>query len=204
MATWYEARVCLNNPNATTIMGTRPTLAANAISTICAETLYAVGEAAVESVKANRVDEALEKVVEANTLLSGLGFESGGLAVAHAIAQSYTNLPIVHANYLHGEMVAMGVLTQLMIEGDVDEANKAAEFFAKVGLPIHLGQLSVEVSDTASLNLLAKETSEYATVANMPMEITKAVALRGVIAAHDLGSKVAGKIGDSAYQSLHN
>ena len=204
MATWYEARVCLNNPNATTIMGTRPTLAVNAISTICAETLYAVGEAAVESVKANRVDEALEKVVEANTLLSGLGFESGGLAVAHAIAQSYTNLPIVHANYLHGEMVAMGVLTQLMIEGDVDEANKAAEFFAKVGLPIHLGQLSVEVSDTASLNLLAKETSEYATVANMPMEITKAVALRGVIAAHDLGSKVAGKIGDSAYQSLHN
>lgn len=202
MATWYEARVCLKNPNATTIMGTRPTLAANAISTICAETLYDVGEAALESVKANRVDEALEKIVEANTLLSGLGFESGGLAVAHAVAQSYTNLPVVHANYLHGEMVAMGVLTQLMIEGDVDEANKAAEFFAKVGLPIHLGQLSVEVTDSESLNLLAKETSAYATVSNMPMAITEAVALAGVIAAHELGLHVEDKIGNAAYMSL--
>ena len=33
----------------------------------------------------NQVTPAVEKVIEANTLLSGLGFESGGLAAAHAI-----------------------------------------------------------------------------------------------------------------------
>ena len=30
------------------------------------------------------MDDALDRVVEANTLLSGVGFESGGLAGAHA------------------------------------------------------------------------------------------------------------------------
>ncbi|WP_143042252.1 glycerol dehydrogenase [Citreimonas salinaria] len=33
------------------------------------------------------VTPAFERVVEANTLLSGLGFESGGFATAHALVQ---------------------------------------------------------------------------------------------------------------------
>jgi len=90
-------------------------------------------------VAVHTVNEALEAVVEANTLLSGLGFESGGLAAAHSVAQSYTAIPKVHANYLHGEMVAMGTLAQLMMEARPDEATKVAGFFASVGLPIHLG-----------------------------------------------------------------
>jgi hypothetical protein len=44
--------------------------------------IYEFGVEALESVRHSRVTEALEKVVEANTLLSGLGYESGGLAVA--------------------------------------------------------------------------------------------------------------------------
>jgi glycerol dehydrogenase len=38
------------------------------------------------------VTPAPEKVVEANTLLSGLGFESGGLAAAHAVHNGLTAL----------------------------------------------------------------------------------------------------------------
>jgi glycerol dehydrogenase-like iron-containing ADH family enzyme len=37
--------------------------------------------------------DALERIVEANTLLSGIGFERGGLAVAHAVAQRLTGIP---------------------------------------------------------------------------------------------------------------
>lgn len=50
---------------------------------------------------------ALEHIVEANTLLSGLGFESGGLAAAYAIDNGLTILPATH-NYYHGEKVAVG------------------------------------------------------------------------------------------------
>ena len=42
------------------------------------------------------VTPAVEKVIEANTLLSGLGFESGGLAAAHAIHNGLTAVGATH------------------------------------------------------------------------------------------------------------
>ncbi len=67
---------------------------------------------------------AVEAVVEANTLLSGLGFESGGLAGAHSVHNGLTVLPATHAKY-HGQKVAFGTITQLVMEGrpaeDLDE-----------------------------------------------------------------------------------
>lgn len=48
---------------------------------------------------------ALEHVVEANTLLSGLGFESGGLAAPTLFTMVSTVLEQTH-KYYHGEKVA--------------------------------------------------------------------------------------------------
>jgi glycerol dehydrogenase len=50
------------------------------------------------------VTPALEAVVEANTLLSGLGVESGGLAVAHGFHNALTALPETHG-CMHGQKV---------------------------------------------------------------------------------------------------
>ncbi len=47
-------------------------------------------------------DRALERVIEANTYLSGVGFESGGLAAAHAVHNGSTAIPDAH-HYYHGE-----------------------------------------------------------------------------------------------------
>ena len=88
-------------------------MAARAIGRLCAETLYEYGVASISSAESGLLDEALERVVESNTLLSGLGFESGGLAGAHSVAQAFTVIPEVQDTYLHGEMVAFGLLTQL-------------------------------------------------------------------------------------------
>lgn len=202
MATWYEARVCLQNPKAITTIGARPTLASCALGEICAHTLFDEGLSAAEAVAANRVDESLEKVVEANTLLSGMGFESGGLAVAHAVAQSYTAVPVVHDNYLHGEMVAMGTLTQLIMESE-DEARRVAEFFARVGLPIHLGQISLNTDDESALDTVVEATMAYPTIYNMPMPMTPEFVRASIIGAHELGLIVAESIGDTAYRKLH-
>jgi glycerol dehydrogenase len=201
MATWYEARICLQNPDARTTIGARPTLAACALGEICADTLFKEGRTAAQSVAANQVDEALENVIEANTLLSGLGFESGGLAVAHAVAQSYTAVPVVHANYLHGEMVAMGTLAQLMMESE-DEARRVAEFFVAVGLPVHLGQLSLTVDDKSAIETVVEATMAYPTVHNMPMTMTPDLIRSSIISAHKLGLTVANTAGDSAYRKL--
>lgn len=63
------------------------------------------------------------QVVEANILLSGLGAESGGLAAAHGVHNALTLFPETHS-YMHGEKVAFGTLVQLLLDGDVQEAEK--------------------------------------------------------------------------------
>jgi glycerol dehydrogenase len=201
MATWYEARVCLNNLDARTPLGARPTIAACAMAEICAHTLFEHGEAAAKSVVANQNGTALEKVVEANTLLSGIGFESGGLALAHPMALAYTQIDELHTNYLHGEMVAMGTMVQLAMEQSGD-AKKVAQFFARVGLPIHLGQFSMSPQDTNKLDIIIESAMANANSHQMPMVVTEDLLLRAIMDAHELGLRIAEEIGDEAYQRL--
>jgi glycerol dehydrogenase len=190
MATWYEARTCFDNPQARSVLGARPTLATSALGKLCADTLFEHGLAAVEAVQRSEVNDALESIVEANTLLSGIGFESGGLAVAHSIAQGLTVIPEVHHNYMHGEMVAIGLINQLVLEKNVDEARKVAGFFAQVGLPIHLGQLSLSLSNEAQLGAVM-ETAMMLFVANEPFAVTTESLLTTAAQAHKLGMEVA-------------
>ncbi len=203
MATWYEAHVCLLNKAAVTGVGARPTLASCTIGEACAHTLYAEGVAAAAAVRAGSVNDALESVVEANTLLSGVGFESGGVAAAHGVAQSYTSIARVHANFLHGEMVAMGTLTQLMMEGRPAEARRVAQFFASVGLPIHLGQLSMDKSDHPAMNQVVDGTLAFPYTANMPMPVTSTLVRQAILDADVLGREVQALSGDTAYRRLH-
>ncbi len=203
MATWYEARTCFDNPRARSVLGARPTLATSAIGELCADTLFEYGLSAVEAVKRSEVNDALENIVEANTLLSGMGFESGGLAVAHSIAQGLTVVPEVHRNYMHGEMVAIGLLTQLVLEKSFDEARKVAGFFAKVGLPAHLGQISLSLSNEAQLGDVMKTAMMLPFVANEPFAVTTESLLTAAARAHELGLEVAQSAGDVPYRALH-
>ena len=204
MATWYEAHACLRNPNAQTTIGARPTLASAAIGERCAVTLFEQGEAAAKSVARGEVSDALEAVVEANTLLSGLGFESGGVAAAHALAQSYTGVDVVRENYLHGEMVAMGTITQLMMESRQQEAVKTAEFFARIGLPINLAQVSLSPGDRAAIDTLVAGALEFPFMANMPLKVDGALVRQAVLDADALGTEVAGRLGDDPWRRLRD
>jgi glycerol dehydrogenase len=203
MATWYEARVAIENPHGFSSIRGRPTIAAVAIGEACATTLFKHGAGAAAAVAAGTVDQSLEDVVEANTLLSGLGFESGGLAAAHGVAQNCNLVAHVHDNYLHGEMVAFGLMTQLAMEDRTDEARRVAEFFCSVGLPVHLGHLSLSPSDSGSLEVIADGTVDFPTTPNMPMEVDRAVVLRAFAEANDIGTSTAEEVGDDAYRRLH-
>jgi glycerol dehydrogenase len=191
MATWYEARACASNPQGVNVFGARPTLAATALARLCADTIYAQGEEALHSVQTSTVNEALEQVVEANTLLSGLGYESGGLAVCHAVAQGYTLLEQVHQHYLHGEMVAMGVLAQLMLEADRPEATRAAKFFAAVGLPVHLGQLGLSPDDEESVGAVVGGALAFPYLVNMPFSVDQSALRKALLDADELGRGLA-------------
>ncbi|MEJ1268836.1 iron-containing alcohol dehydrogenase [Pantoea ananatis] len=88
----------------------RSTAAALSLARLCYETLPAEGEKARFAAQAGVVTDALERIVEANTYLSGIGFESSGLAAAHAIHNAFTVLEECHHLY-HGEKVAFGTLS---------------------------------------------------------------------------------------------
>ena len=114
LATYFEARAC-EASGATNCVGGRTTLAAMGLARLCYDTLMENGVKAKLAVEQKVCTKAVEHVIEANTYLSGLGFESGGLAGAHAIHNGLTAIPETHKMY-HGEKVAFGTLVQLVLE----------------------------------------------------------------------------------------
>ncbi|TPW71484.1 iron-containing alcohol dehydrogenase, partial [Schumannella sp. 10F1B-5-1] len=115
------------------------------------------------------------KVVEANTLLSGLGFESGGLAAAHAIHNGLTAVPQTHG-LAHGQKVNIGSLTQLVLEGaPTSEIRDFVEFTTRVGLPTTLTEVGLKPSDADELAAVAAAaTVPTETIHSMPFEVRAA------------------------------
>ena len=58
----------------------------------------------------NVITPALNRIIEANILLSGIGFESSGLAAAHSVHNGLSAMTETHSFY-NGEKVAFGVLS---------------------------------------------------------------------------------------------
>lgn len=204
MSTWYEARACHTNPAGMTPYGDRPTLAGVALSKTCADILYDYAVAALDDVRAGRVTPAVDHVVEANTLLSGAGFECTGVAGAHALAQALTLLPEVDHNYLHGEMVAIGVLTQLMLEADRAEAERCARLFATVGLPVNFSQLGMSLEDEVAVGTVIEATLAFPFIGNMPFEVTADNLRQAFNDVERLGAELINEMGDQPYRSLRS
>lgn len=203
LATYYEARTCFQNLQARSIIGARPTIAAMAISELCVKTLFENGMNAVDAMIRQEPNEAFEQIVEANTLLSGIGFESGGLAAAHAVAAGLTEIPVLHRDFFHGELVGIGILTHLLLEGKAGEAREAAEFMAGVGLPIHASQLSLDMQKDAPSIKKAMEgaVSSHLTEAE-PFEVSPEKLYSAFIEADLLGVRTTQTMGDAAYRRL--
>jgi glycerol dehydrogenase len=119
------------------------------------------------------VTPALERIIEANTLLSGLGFESGGLASCHAIHNGLTTLHQTHV-YWHGEKVTIGVLASLFLTDKAAEIIEEVYTFCEaVGLPTTLAEIGLEgVTDEDVMRVAEAACTEGETIHNEPMPIT--------------------------------
>lgn len=172
LSTYFEARSCAR-AFANNIPGGKSTKLALAAAKLCYETLLEDSIKAKASCEANVVSPALENIIEANILLSGLGFESSGLAAAHAIHNGLTALDETHHNF-HGEKVAFGVLVHLVLENAPQEELMTVLSYCKsVGLPIHLGHLGVkDVTDEKVMAVASLACAEGETIYNMPFEVT--------------------------------
>ena len=187
-STYFEARCCMENPDALTARGARPTMAALAIARQCHDVLLEYGVEALQELKSGCIGSAFSRIVEANILLSGIGFESGGLAGAHAVAQGLTVCGDLHKNCLHGELVAIGVMSQLIMEKRMDEAQDSARFFKTVGLPLHLEQLGFDpIKRNAELDEIVRRSLEVPFMKCEPFEVTHNLLKSAIIEAGFLG-----------------
>ena len=195
LATYFEARACKNSDSGT-CAGGKVGGAALALAKLCFDTLMSDGVKAKIALEAGACTEAVEKIIEANTLLSGIGFESGGLAGAHAIHNGLTILPECHHMY-HGEKVAFGTLTQLVLENmPCDELCEILEFCVAVGLPITFEQLGIKDPTPEKILAVAKAAcAENDTLHNMPFEVTPELACNAMFAADGYGRMALKKYG---------
>jgi glycerol dehydrogenase len=187
LATWFEAKTCVEG-YVKNMRGGASTRSALALAKLCYETLLDDGAEALRAVQTQVVTPALERLVEANTLLSGLGFESSGLAAAHAIHNGLTVAPGTH-DYFHGEKVAYGLLVQLVLEGQRRSAlERVLHFATEVGLPITLAEIGLKELPKELLQQVAnRATAKGETIHNEPFEVRPDMVADAILAADALG-----------------
>jgi glycerol dehydrogenase len=187
LATYFEARACAES-NSATMAGATPTKAALALARLCYDTLLEDGLKARLAVESKVTTRAVENIIEANTYLSGIGFESGGLAAAHSIHNGFTVLEECHHLY-HGEKVAFGTIVQLILENSpMAEIDEVITFCVSVGLPVTLREMGIEEIKRNELIKVAEVScAEGETILNMPFPVTPEDVYAAILSADALG-----------------
>ncbi|WP_099190003.1 glycerol dehydrogenase [Tepidibacter mesophilus] len=190
LATYFEARACKRS-NELSLLGAHVTEAAFALSELCYKTLLANGVKAKLAVENKVSNESVEKIIEANTYLSGVGAESGGLAAAHSIHNGLTALEECH-HFSHGEKVAFGTLAQLVLENaPMEEIKEVIEFCNNVGLPVTLENINAHnVTKEKLLQVAELAVAEGETIHNMPFQVTADDVYAAILVADKLGKEL--------------
>lgn len=187
LATWPECRANeqSSSPNYVN-SGYRQTIAGSVVSEACHQVILAKGVSAYYAAKAGLCTPDVEDVIEANTLLSGLGVQNTSCAGAHSIAEGITVLPPC-AKLLHGEVVAFGVLVQLIVEGaPSEELDELYDFFHTVGLPSTFEDLGIKGATREDIMKVA-ETSMHSYWDVEPFTVNPQMIFDGIMMANTLG-----------------
>ncbi|EST89361.1 MULTISPECIES: glycerol dehydrogenase [Vagococcus] len=200
LSTLFEARATARSfsnvnaglPNGYLTKETKPaknTIAAYTLAKVCYETLLENGYQAKIASDNNIVTPALENIVETNILLSGLGFESSGLAAIHAIHDGLTALEGTH-HYFHGEKVAFSTICQLVLENaPKEELHEVLDFSLSIGLPVCLADIGVEsISFEEAMEVAEKACIPEESIHSMPFPIEVEAVASAIIAADKIGA----------------
>jgi glycerol dehydrogenase len=188
LSTYFEARAC-EKSFADNIPGGKSTKAALAIARQCYETLLEDAVKAKLACECKVVTPALDNIVEANILLSGLGFESSGLAAAHSVHDGLTVLEETHHCY-HGEKVSFGTIVQLVLENASSaEIDQVLALCKSVGLPTCLADIGVvDVTREKIERVAAAACAPEETIHNMPFAVKPEDVVSAIYVADKLGS----------------
>ncbi len=191
LATFGEALACFRS-GAANVAGGGQTEVAMALARSCDETIRTHAETALAQCRAGTPGPEFEAVLEATILMSGIGFESGGVAAAHAVHHGLADWHETQ-DALHGEKVAFGHLVEEALNGaDHARLTELADFNRRLGLPANLADLGITDPGMALPVILARATRSDEIIHNEPTPVT-IERLRTAIIAADRAGQTAGK-----------
>ena len=188
MATYFEARANYESGGINFIPDRfKSTNLGMNIAKLCYDILINDGVKALVSVKLGVRSRALENVIEANILLSGLGFENTGCAGAHSVSAGLAAAKECES-CLHGEKVAFGTLCQLFIENrPISEMDAVYSFYSDIGLPITLGDLGIKDVTRDIVRRIAKKSMKGTFWSAEPFYVSEEDVYGCIMAADEYG-----------------
>jgi glycerol dehydrogenase len=170
LATYFEVDMSYKTQTPCILTGSQSTRTAQALGRLCFDLLMEFGLQAKQEAEVGVPGPGIEAVAEANILLSGLGFESGGLGAAHAVGLSFHNIrQRFEIPQYHGELVAFGTLTQLILENrESSYLDKIFGFCRSVGLPTTFEEMTLKNATEADLKIVADTASKDGLITSMP------------------------------------
>ncbi|TKI05991.1 glycerol dehydrogenase [Martelella alba] len=189
LATYFEARAC-HDIDAINQSGYRQCTVAYHVSTICYDVIKKNIDEAMLSIELHIITPAFEEMVDALIYLSGIGAESCGVAMAHAICNGMSVIELLHKRQ-HGEKVAFGLLVQLILEhGPKEELLTVISLMKKARLPMTFASLgAAEIEPFAWRNVAEKACQENESSHNMPKRFDANEVYEAILAADALGTQ---------------
>lgn len=190
LGTFFEARAC-RKVDAPSLENGGITYSAMALCELCYNNIRKYGLLAKKACEANLVTPALDAVIEANVYLSGVGADNAGLAAAHSIYDGLTALNELKSQ--HGECVAFGTVTELILEGSPkEEVLDIMSFCHEVGLPLTLEEMGLARDPERLMVAAEKACVEGESIHNEVGDVTPAQLCAALMAASDLGHEIYG------------
>jgi glycerol dehydrogenase len=175
----FEAEGCWSGGGLTPV-GTRPLLSGLAIADASYRTIRAQAVGAIRACEEDQVTDDLEAVVEAVVLMSALGFENGGLSLAHAMTRGLMNARGASAA-MHGLHVGWGLLVQFVVLGrSKADLAELMGFYREIGLPVSLAELGLMDPTSEELQDIVCRSLDAPHTANLPVAVDGA-SLRSAI-----------------------
>lgn len=145
------------------------------ISRMCVGPVLEYGLSALEDVRCGKVSEALEQIILANVVSTGLVSllvdESYNGAVAHSLFYGFTILPGFEEHNIHGDVVGYSVLVQLALEQKQEQLKEIYTFVKACGMPVCLKDMGV-ATERQLLQPVLEETLRGPDMKVLPYPVT--------------------------------
>lgn len=187
LSTYLAARVCYNGYKNNDIGG-KPTETSITLAKLSYDLVLKYGLLAKLACDQKVMTKDLNKIIEANVLLSGIGFETNGGASDHSFYYGFCAMTHRKEHMYHGEYVAFSTLCMLVMDGvPKEELDEVYSFCESVGLPICLKDMVLDDLTPEEFHTVAEAAMSLPNTHNHPYEITEGEVIAAIKTADAIG-----------------